>query len=525
MGKGHAPLRGNHSFRRAELEARLTAAQGQTLGQVDRAGVFRRAAGKDKITGIAGAVIEQSVLGLPADQAQSPDLDVDGVPIELKTIGVRKKTEGRLTSYEAKEPATITAVSLDKIAGETFEDSSFWHKAKHILFVFYHYDAPGTVPAGDYARFRIVGHRFYQFSPSDEAILRRDWQLVHDFVSHIQASHPIQEAEQLYPLLSTHVNRETAYLDTAPKYPNPPRFRLRRRVVSAIVQEALGPNELTRLPGCYTGYPDLERRCGQLTAQFRGRTIRQILGETGGPVICGTVPKHLAERTVVRMFGGEAKRISQIGLFQKFGYIGKTVTLSDRGYHTEATKLFPADLEEIAEPIVWEEDGAQRIKDFQDSELYASLQDSRMLFAIFQEPPSGGSGRGRLEDSIFQGFKVLELSDLIPPARLAWEEARRTLLSGGLTTVPVLDRLGCQRYTPKTALPMEAPNLPKAAEHVLFFRGGGKTAADKVEVLGISMLRQYYWVHGKFLAGRLRELPFLDGTWAPGPYGGGGAAP
>ena len=26
-------------------------------------------------------------------------------------------------------------------------------------------------------------------------------------------------------------------------------------------------------------------------------------------------------------------------------------------------------------------------------------------------------------------------------------------------------------------------------------------------------------------AGRLRELPFLDGTWAPGPYGGGGAAP
>ena len=72
---------------------------------------------------------------------------------------------------------------------------------------------------------------------------------------------------------------------------------------------------------------------------------------------------------------------------------------------------------------------------------------------------------------------------------------------------------------------MEAPNLPKAAEHVLFFRGGGKTAADKVEVLGISMLRQYYWVHGKFLAGRLRELPFLDGTWAPGPYGGGGAAP
>ena len=57
MGKGRAPLRGNHSFRRAELEARLTAAQGQTLGQVDRAGVFRRAAGKDKITGDRKSVV------------------------------------------------------------------------------------------------------------------------------------------------------------------------------------------------------------------------------------------------------------------------------------------------------------------------------------------------------------------------------------------------------------------------------------------------------------------------------------
>ena len=48
------------------------------LGEVDTKNVFLRTIEHPKITGIAGDVIEQSVLGYPADKEQRPDLNVDG---------------------------------------------------------------------------------------------------------------------------------------------------------------------------------------------------------------------------------------------------------------------------------------------------------------------------------------------------------------------------------------------------------------------------------------------------------------
>lgn len=84
-------MNGSHFFKRAELETILFAVKDKTLGEVDKNHVFDKTKTNPKITGIAGDVIEQSVLGYPADQAQRPDLDVDGVPTELKTTGMRRK--------------------------------------------------------------------------------------------------------------------------------------------------------------------------------------------------------------------------------------------------------------------------------------------------------------------------------------------------------------------------------------------------------------------------------------------------
>ncbi|MEJ7307116.1 MutH/Sau3AI family endonuclease, partial [Staphylococcus epidermidis] len=92
--------------------------------------VFAKTLIHPKITGIAGDVIEQSVIGYEANIMQEPDLIVDGKSVELKTIGIRKsKKEGM--NFEAKEPMTITAVSPEKLIFQNFEESSFWHKLKN----------------------------------------------------------------------------------------------------------------------------------------------------------------------------------------------------------------------------------------------------------------------------------------------------------------------------------------------------------------------------------------------------------
>lgn len=83
----------NHVFTKEQLNTILNTAINQTLGAVDKNNVFDRTIGHDKITGVAGDVIEQSVLGYPADSYQKPDLIVDGVEVELKNNGYPKIKE------------------------------------------------------------------------------------------------------------------------------------------------------------------------------------------------------------------------------------------------------------------------------------------------------------------------------------------------------------------------------------------------------------------------------------------------
>ena len=180
-------------FTKAQLEEILGKVKDKTLGEVDVKHVFDKTIENPKITGIAGMVVEQSVLGYKADSKKEADICVDGVMTEVKTTGLKRTKDGKLT---AKEPVSITAVSIDKkrdirtIDEEiAFEESAFFHKIDNMLFVFYFYDSSVTVKAADYARFPILGHRFHEFSEfsdEDKERLRNDCQLVHDYIVDIK---------------------------------------------------------------------------------------------------------------------------------------------------------------------------------------------------------------------------------------------------------------------------------------------------------------------------------------------------
>lgn len=503
----------SHFYHKNDLVSILNATVDKTLGEVDKNNVFDKTKSNPKITGIAGDVIEQSVLGYPADSDQRPDLDVDGVLTELKTTGMRLKKENGRFMYEAKEPASITAVSIPTIAKEAFYDSKFWHKVKDILFVFYHYESPKAVPAAEYADFHIRGYSFHEFSPDDIEVLKNDWQLIHDFISDIQERCDDEEAKKEYPDLSTIINKKTTYLDTAPKYPHPPRFRLRKRVVTAIIREKFDGERFEKLPERYLGRSDVERKCSELMHQFKGWSMANILEYFGITVDknAKAFPKQYAEQVIVRMFGGTVKKISKIEMFQKFGYIGKAITVSAKDTRTEDTKLFSVDFDELTDELIEDENGELREKVFEDSDLYHYLTDNKLLCAVFKENVPLENGKIVLGDNMFMGFKILDLSDneILNEARKTWEETRALIKNGLLRFVPCLDDHGAQRYTPKTKVPMGAPNLPKSEDHLIFFRGTGRDATDKVNINGIDMLRQDYWIKGSYLADRLKHIPII----------------
>ena len=78
----------DRKYTKAFVHTLLEGIKGKTLGEVDKSHQFARTEKSEKITGIAGDIIEESVLGCKKDSKQEPDILVDGVLTELKTTGM-----------------------------------------------------------------------------------------------------------------------------------------------------------------------------------------------------------------------------------------------------------------------------------------------------------------------------------------------------------------------------------------------------------------------------------------------------
>lgn len=480
-----------YAFVRVELEEKLESVRNKTLGEVDTANVFAITETNPKVTGIAGDVIEQSILGYPPDSRQQPDILVDGVPTEVKTTGLRPAKQGK--GLEAKEPMSITAVSLDTIVDEDFLDSNFWHKLEHMLIIYYLYDSDTTVQAAEYARFPIKGYQFHEFDEEEIETLKADWQLVHDFVKHIQDKYPsLEDRKEHYPKLSSALRKELMLIDTAPKYPHPPRFRLKRSTVSALAKKAFGES-MEQLPKSYTTYAAIDLELSNASNKYGNKTMREIcemLGiDAGG--------KSLAEQVVVHIFGGTGK-LNKIELFSKIGLVLKTTALTRKGLETEDTKLFTIDFENLTNPNTL----------FEESQFYEYFSDNQFLFIVFEEP----SKDAPLLDNKLLGFKRLSFNEdfIETEVRKVWEEARRLIATKELRFIPDIDKKTGKPKVNKTGVVRGAPNFPKSKDGNIFVRGSGNDSTDKsICINDIDMYRQYVWIKGSYLSRLLKAEPWV----------------
>ena len=473
-----------HKYTRKEVVDLLEACLNKTLGEIDKNHVFDRAKTNPKITGIAGDVIEQSVFGYDANSDSNPDLNIDGILTELKTTGIRVSKKNP-KEYEAKEPMSITGVSPNVIIDEEFEDSRFWHKLAHLLLVYYLYASDKTVLAAEYANFLVKGYQFLEFSEDDKKILEQDWLIVRNFIR------TLNKNESLYPEIS-HLRDKLLFIDTAPKWPNPPRFRLKRTVVSNIVQKHFN-GSLEQLPNYYDTYADIDKTCHDITAKYKNKTVAELMKEFA---IDGKIDKGIGERLVVKMFGGNAKKMQDIDLFSKIGLLGKTVVFTEKGKRTEDMKLFRINFD----AIVNEEE------QFTDSAFYDYFNENQILCIIFEEHDSKDFGK-----NTFLGFKRLSFSDefIDLNVKSVWNVIRELIIYKELKDVPVLDAKGNPRVN-KTGIPQTAPNFPKSSEGIIFVRGDSSDSTRKPEIVnGISMYRQYIWIKGGYLAQKLDEKDFI----------------
>lgn len=480
-----------HYFEKDELEKILNGIKNKTLGQIDKNRVFDRTISNPKITGIAGDVIEQSVLEYPADTKQEPDLNVSGVATELKTTGIRKAKKSK--DYEAKEPLSVTAVSPEKIVNEEFENSIFWDKAKNMLFVYYLYDSENTVKASEYANFRIIGHQFNEFNDEDKQTLCNDWTVVRDFIRKVRDNNLDKETE--FPKISK-LRDEMMMLDTAPKYPNSPRFRLKRSVVTNIYQKKFG-KELEELPKEYLSFGDIDNECHDLTEVLRGMTIEELSRKPELNFKGKLNNKSVGEQLVINMFGGNSKSFKDVDIFNKAGIICKTITLTRKGANTEQMKLFKIDFDEILDDSV----------DFDNSSFRDYFAQHQFLCVVFEEP----SHDAPLKDNVFKGFKRISFDDefINDNVKPVWEEIRNLITNNKLINEIKYDKTG-KPIINKTGVVKSAPNFPKQRNGLVFVRGSSNDSTGKPLVINsIEMYPQYIWIKGKCIVNKLENYKYL----------------
>lgn len=487
-----------HKFTKNELNTILRKVVNKTLGEVDVNNVFARTIIHPKITGIAGDVVEQSILGYPADSDKNPDLLVDGVKVELKTTGIRKPKKKGEFIYEAKEPMSITAVSPDEIVNEEFDTSSFWSKLEHMLLVYYHYDSPVTVKAADYANFFIRGYHFHDFSENEKEILKNDWLIVRDFIQHLNDNYANPKDE--YPRISSELRKQLMLIDTAPKWPNPPRFRLKRAAVSTLVQKYFGAN-FEELNESYSSFKELDAELHKITAKYKNKTVRELIHDLEIDFDFSTgkdVPKSISEHIVIKMFGGTAKKLSKIELFSKVGLVPKSIVQTTDGARTEDTKLFKIDFTEWTDVDI----------SFEESFIYNYFSDQQFLCIVFEEP----SSEAQLLDNKFIGFKRLVFNEEIieNEVQLVWKKVRDLVNNNELVEITETDKFNKPRINKKTNTVKTALNFPKSKDYTFFVRGSGTDSTKKpLELNGIRMYSQYLWMKGSVINRMLNEVEFI----------------
>lgn len=514
----------------------LERVKGKTLGEVDSSNQFARTKMNEKITGIAGDVIEQSVFQYRRDSNQECDIEIDGKLTELKTAGVRvpksdlSKVKNKVgDDYNiylgAKEGISITGMTFEPSIQTDFLTSHFWEKSERLLIIFYEYKSYEVVPASAYAKFPIVDYCYNSFSDSERDQLRSDWEIVRDYLQAIynQYPNPASRNEQLVGF--THKLRPHLLLiELVPGFKRKatgsyqkPRYRLKQTFVDHIVRghfDKSRANIEINLKEPFSSFAQLDSRCHTLAEKYKGKTLIQLQKMLDIDTEIST--KDFTAKCVLKMFDANCSKLNQISDFTKAGIIAKTITVTPTGERTEDMKLKHIDFEE------W----ADRDIDFEESEIYKYFCEHSFLCTIFCER-GDMSGRKkneskedykkRLQNEIkkttFEGFKRFSFDEQFIENEVyrTWKDSRNLIHHNGLKWEYLYDKDG-NKLTNRSGAYIGAPNFPKSSEYPVFFRGGAviSTFNTRTEcVNGIRMLPQFFWLKGSFIAEKLQRIQFI----------------
>lgn len=153
------------------------------FGEIDTTGRLRTAKNKGNI----GQMFEECWFGRKVNSRAEADFKELG--IELKVTPCIKNKSNK---YIAKERLVLNIIDYMTEVQKSFENSSFWHKNKTLLLMYYEYfkDVPVT-------EFKILETLLYEYPEKDLIIIKQDWEKIIKKIKEGKA-HELSEGDTLY---------------------------------------------------------------------------------------------------------------------------------------------------------------------------------------------------------------------------------------------------------------------------------------------------------------------------------------
>ncbi len=417
---------------------------GKTL---DEAVTLPHSVANSKNKGDLGRLVEAHFFELPPTNS---GIDFPEAGLELKTTGLVQNKDGE---YRAKERLVLTMVNYVDIVQESWTKSVLYLKCKLMLILFYKYEK-GSASIDQ--RF-VLDPKLYKISENDEAVIRRDWEVLREKVKEGKA-HEISEGD-------------TYYLGACRKGAGGPKETPQEQPFSKTAAKARAfsfkPSYMNRI---IKGHVEGESSLGvSETLTFEDATTERFQSYLGlsideisarlGLSRSGAGNKGFTRQLAVRILVGEGLDVPEL---EKAGIELKTIRVKKSGSPREAMSFPGFKYLEIVN------------QDWEDSSFFDKLE-SRFLFIVFQED----------EEGIERLTKVFY-----------WN-------------MPYEDRIEAQRVWEDTKyrVGVNAGDLPKSSEsHVAHVRPKAKNASDTIPTpQGTMLVKKCFWLNRDYVSSILQS--------------------
>lgn len=346
--------------------------------------------------------------------------------LELKCTPLKMLDDNSMAS---KERLVLNIINYIEEAEKQFETSSFWHKNKFLLLMFYLHQS-GVDPVD--MLFKLI--RTWRFPDEDLKIIRDDWNKIHSFITSGKADElsegltfylaacmkgsksgvemrkqPYSDTlaqQRAYSLKQGYINKIilSSYLDANLKH----QLNLSAKRVKSL-QNKYSSENIVKNVNAYKKGETFEELIERKMKPYYGKTIAQLSRKFG--IQFNIFKKDVACDVCRAIFGVKTKKIQE---FENAEISLKTVTLeAERDYVVQSMSFPYIRFVDIVKQK-WEESD------------WCKTLNSKFFFVVFRKSADGKANKTKLEKAFFWNMPLSDLNF----AEFLWNDTRNKVKNG-----------------------------------------------------------------------------------------------